>query len=49
MASRTLTDGSPIWGKHLEEKYGQRIKSCDEAFYEYWVGGPVDFLYANWP
>lgn len=43
-------DGSrPHWGKHFEQKYGQPLKSCDEVFYEYWFGGPIELLYPNWP
>ena len=46
----TDVDGrQPHWGKHSEEKYGKTHKKCDEAFYEYWFGGPIDTLYANWP
>jgi len=46
----TDTDGSrPHWGKHFEQKYGITVMSCDDGFYKYWVGGPIDTLYANWP
>ncbi|MBI3669560.1 MAG: SDR family oxidoreductase [Acidobacteria bacterium] len=46
----TDIDGrQPHWGRHFEEKYGKLPKKCDEAFYEYWVGGPIDTLYADWP
>jgi NAD(P)-dependent dehydrogenase (short-subunit alcohol dehydrogenase family) len=38
----------PDWGKHFEEKYGA-YKTCDEAFYEYWRGGPIDMLWPDWP
>lgn len=43
-------DGShPHWGRHFKGKYGDCQKSCDGTFYEYWFGGPIDVLYANWP
>lgn len=43
-------DGSqPHWGKHFVAKYGDCMKSCDEGFYEYWFGGPIDTIYADWP
>jgi NAD(P)-dependent dehydrogenase (short-subunit alcohol dehydrogenase family) len=43
-------DGSrPHWGKHFEAKYGKTMKSCDGEFYSYWIGGPVDTMFANWP
>ena len=46
----TDLDGrQPHWGKYFEEKYGDRLKKCDEAFYDHWIGGPIDTLYANWP
>ncbi|MGB0001802.1 MAG: SDR family oxidoreductase [Candidatus Acidiferrales bacterium] len=46
----TDADGSrPHWGRHFEEKYGKTFKSCDEGFYAYWTGGPVDTMFADWP
>ncbi len=46
----TDVDGrQPHWGNYFEEKYGARFKSCDDAFYEYWTGGPVDLLWPDWP
>src|SRR5712692_8531903 len=43
-------DGArPHWGKHATEKYGDCLKTCGDAFYEHWVGGPIDTIYANWP
>ncbi len=43
-------DGRPaLWGKYFEEKFGKICKKCDEAFYEYWFGGPLDVLYPDWP
>jgi NAD(P)-dependent dehydrogenase (short-subunit alcohol dehydrogenase family) len=39
----------PHWGRHFGEKYGQCLKPCDETFYQYWSGGPMDTIYANWP
>jgi NAD(P)-dependent dehydrogenase (short-subunit alcohol dehydrogenase family) len=40
---------APHWGNHFEAKYGQRIRNCDDSFYEYWFGGPIDFLWPDWP
>jgi NAD(P)-dependent dehydrogenase (short-subunit alcohol dehydrogenase family) len=46
----TDADGSrPHWGRHFEAKYGKTFKSCDEGFYAYWTGGPVDTMFADWP
>jgi NAD(P)-dependent dehydrogenase (short-subunit alcohol dehydrogenase family) len=46
----TDVDGrSPNWGKYFEERFGTQNKKCDEAFYEYWLGGPIDILYPDWP
>ena len=43
-------DGSrPHWGRYFKGKYGDCLKSCDETFYQYWSGGPMDTIYANWP
>jgi NAD(P)-dependent dehydrogenase (short-subunit alcohol dehydrogenase family) len=39
----------PHWGRHFTEKYGDCMKPCDEGFYQYWFGGPIDTIYANWP
>jgi NAD(P)-dependent dehydrogenase (short-subunit alcohol dehydrogenase family) len=39
----------PHWGRHVVEKYGDCMKSCGDAFYEHWSGGPIDVLYGNWP
>ena len=41
----------PIWSNHFEEKYGKRIKRCDEAFYDYWFDVPdmIDVLFPDWP
>ncbi len=45
----TDVDGRQLnWGKYIEEKYGKQ-KKCDEAFFEYWFGGPIDILYPDWP
>jgi NAD(P)-dependent dehydrogenase (short-subunit alcohol dehydrogenase family) len=42
-------DGSrPNWGRHFREKYGE-FKVCDEGFYEYWRGGPIELVFPNWP
>ena len=46
----TDADGSrPHWGRHFEEKYGKTLKPCDEEFYTYWKGGPIDTMFADWP
>jgi NAD(P)-dependent dehydrogenase (short-subunit alcohol dehydrogenase family) len=46
----TDADGSrPHWGNHARAKYGDILKPCDEGFYQYWFGGPVDTMYADWP
>jgi NAD(P)-dependent dehydrogenase (short-subunit alcohol dehydrogenase family) len=43
-------DGSqPHWGRHCEGKYGKAMKACDEGFYAYWTGGPIDTMFADWP
>lgn len=39
----------PHWGRFATEKFGDCMKPCDEAFYQSWVGGPIDTIYANWP
>jgi hypothetical protein len=48
----TDVDGSqPFWSDHFEEKYGKRIRRCDDAFYDYWFDTPdaIDLLFPNWP
>jgi NAD(P)-dependent dehydrogenase (short-subunit alcohol dehydrogenase family) len=39
----------PHWGRYFKEQLGDHMKSCDEAFYESWRGGPIDALFGNWP
>ncbi len=39
----------PHWGRHFVKKYGDCMKSCDERFYEYWFGGPMDAVWPDWP
>jgi NAD(P)-dependent dehydrogenase (short-subunit alcohol dehydrogenase family) len=39
----------PHWGRHVTAKYGDCLKPCGDAFYEHWVGGPIDTIYENWP
>lgn len=39
----------PHFGRHYERTYGATMNPCDEGFYKYWVGGPIDTLFANWP
>ncbi len=44
------SDGAhPHWGRHFIAKYGDCMKSCDERFYEFWSGGPIDLLWPDWP
>jgi NAD(P)-dependent dehydrogenase (short-subunit alcohol dehydrogenase family) len=46
----TDADGSrPHWGRHFLEKYGDQLNPCDDGFYKYWLGGPIDTLYPDWP
>lgn len=48
----TDLDGrNPMWANHFEEKYGKRVRRCDEAFYEYWFDAPdaLDLLFPDWP
>ena len=46
----TDADGRrPHWGEHFVAKYGDCMKSCGEAFYEHWFGGPIDTIYGDWP
>ena len=46
----TDIDGNrPHWGHHFERKYGYRMKTCDDAFYEHWRGGPIDTIWPDWP
>lgn len=46
----TDADGRrPHWGRYFIKKYGDCMKSCGDAFYEYWVGGPIDAVYGDWP
>lgn len=48
----TDADGSqPIWSTHFEEKYGKRIRTCDDAFYEYWFDRPdvIELVFPDWP
>jgi NAD(P)-dependent dehydrogenase (short-subunit alcohol dehydrogenase family) len=48
----TDLDGSrPMWSNHFEEKYGKRVKKCDEAFYDYWFDSPdpIEIVFPDWP
>ena len=48
----TDVDGEhPMWANHFEEKYGKRVRSCDETFYEYWFDEPdaIELLFPDWP
>lgn len=39
----------PHFGRHFEKTYGPHLNPCDEGFYKYWFGGPIDTIYADWP
>jgi NAD(P)-dependent dehydrogenase (short-subunit alcohol dehydrogenase family) len=32
----------PHWGRHFEQAFGQPLRPCDDAFYEYWGQGPLE-------
>jgi hypothetical protein len=38
----------PHWGRHYEKTYGA-MNACDDGFYKYWTGGPLDTIWADWP
>jgi len=44
-------DGArPHWGRHAAEAFGDGIvRPCDDTFYAYWSGGPMDALWPDWP
>jgi hypothetical protein len=35
--------------RHYEKVYGANVNSCDQAFYRYWIGGPMEPIWADWP
>ena len=39
----------PNWGRHFATTYGQTLSRCDDGFYAYCVGGPIDTVFADWP
>jgi NAD(P)-dependent dehydrogenase (short-subunit alcohol dehydrogenase family) len=39
----------PHWGRHFAAKYGDRMKSCGDAFYEHWVDGAMEAVFPDWP
>ncbi len=39
----------PHFGRHYEKAYGESMNACDEGFYRYWFGGPLDTMFADWP
>lgn len=39
----------PHWGRHFARKYGGTMNPCDDGFYKYWFGGPIDKMFADWP
>lgn len=46
----TDADGTrPHWGNYAGEKYPDCMNTCDDGFYKYWFGGPVDKIFADWP
>jgi len=46
----TDLDGArPHWGRHFAATYGQTLSRCDDGFYAYCTGGPVDTIFGDWP
>lgn len=46
----TDMDGrKPHWGRHFQQTYGRRFKSCDETFYAYWFDDPLEVVFPDWP
>jgi NAD(P)-dependent dehydrogenase (short-subunit alcohol dehydrogenase family) len=44
----TDVDGRvPDFGAYFEKKYGRVWKTCDDAFYEQWEGGPVEAIFGD--
>lgn len=39
----------PNWGQYFENTYGKTYRPCDDGFYSYWCGGPIDTIFADWP
>ena len=39
----------PHWGKHVVTALGLTSPQCDDGFYAYWKGGPIDTMFADWP
>jgi hypothetical protein len=39
----------PHWGRHFTATYGGTMNSCDEGFYKYWFGGPIEKVFPDWP
>lgn len=39
----------PHWGRHYASKYGDTMNRCDEGFYKYWFGGPIEAVFPDWP
>jgi NAD(P)-dependent dehydrogenase (short-subunit alcohol dehydrogenase family) len=39
----------PHWGRYCATTYGQTFSRCDDGFYAYCTGGPIDTIYADWP
>jgi len=46
----TDVDGRvPDIGAYFRDNLHLSMKTCDDGFYDYWKGGPVDALYPDWP
>lgn len=39
----------PYWEDYFEEKYGARIRTCDDGFYAYWFNGAIELVFPDWP
>jgi len=39
----------PHWGRHFTAAYHQTLSRCDDGFYAYCTGGPIDTIFADWP
>lgn len=46
----TDVDGRrPDIGAYFKEHFNLGMKFCDDGFYEYWKGGPMEAMYSDWP
>lgn len=39
----------PDFSVIFDEILGEKCKTCDDDFYQYWFGGPLDKMFADWP